>query len=664
MKLQSITTRNFMPYKGEMHIDFPVDEFRNVMLVFGDNMRGKTSLLNAIRWGFYGRAVGRHSQTIGPHEIINKEAAFEDDWTFEVRIKFEADGHTYDLRRRAEKRATVSVPQRAEDFQIQVHLSEDGIPVQGDLIDAKINNIAPEQISRFFLFDGELLQEYETLLIEGSDQGRQIKEAIEQVLGVPALINGRDELGVILKAALKAQQQDLQRTKGSEKLAEQQASLIARQDSYEHDLQALVARLEMIKAERVALDDDIDASQAVYNSKIRLDSLTEQRNSIDALREQKRKDRLDLLGSAWRDLVELKISVRRDQLEAQRSELSKQVGNQAVARHQIAQLQELLKTDLCPTCKQDLSEDRRVEIGKELGRLEGELQNLRDTSDLFQELSVQIGALNKIRGSNVRDRLEQINRDLQNYEVQLTKIENEAEGLRDEIRGYDTAEIARKRSIRDEKLKEETRLQGDINSRRDEIKKIKDELAVNQKTIEGLSQNRSQRSTIKAQLCSQLEKIFNQSIERLRDRLRQAVQDRANEAFHELITQKSYRGLEINKNYGLSIVDDMHRHVTIRSAGAEQIVALSLIDGLNRTGRAAGPVVMDTPFGRLDPNHRDNILNYMPKATSQFVLLVHRGEIRPETDLASIAPRIGGVYQIREINSRHSVLERTTYDYR
>ena len=30
------------------------------------------------------------------------------------------------------------------------------MPVQGDLIDAKISNIAPEQVSRFFLFDGEL----------------------------------------------------------------------------------------------------------------------------------------------------------------------------------------------------------------------------------------------------------------------------------------------------------------------------------------------------------------------------------------------------------------------------------------------------------------------------------------------------------------------------
>jgi DNA sulfur modification protein DndD len=206
MKLLSLTTKNFMPYKGDSRIEFPKDDFRNVMLVFGDNMRGKTSLMNAIRWGFYQRALGRHSQTIALHKILNDEAALEADWTFEVHIEFEADGHSYDLRRRAEKRSTVAVPQPPEDFQVQVYLQEDGIPVQGDLIESKINLVAPEQVSRFFLFDGELLQEYETLLIEGSEQGRQIKDAIEQVLGVPALTNGRDELGTLLKAAQKSQQ--------------------------------------------------------------------------------------------------------------------------------------------------------------------------------------------------------------------------------------------------------------------------------------------------------------------------------------------------------------------------------------------------------------------------------------------------------------------------
>ena len=127
-----------------------------------------------------------------------------------------------------------------------------------------------------------------------------------------------------------------------------------------------------------------------------------------------------------------------------------------------------------------------------------------------------------------------------------------------------------------------------------------------------------------------------------------------------MTTQRSYRGLEINDNYGLQIIDADGRHVPVRSAGAEQIVALSLIDGLNRTGRAAGPVIMDTPFGRLDLNHRENILKYLPSVTSQFVLLVHSGEIRKETDLAVIAERIGAVYEILEISSIQSQLEKTT----
>ena len=50
----------------------------------------------------------------------------------------------------------------------------------GDQIESEIDQIAPEQISRFFLFDGELLGEYESLLIEGSEQGRQL--ALEDIL--------------------------------------------------------------------------------------------------------------------------------------------------------------------------------------------------------------------------------------------------------------------------------------------------------------------------------------------------------------------------------------------------------------------------------------------------------------------------------------------------
>ena len=660
MKLHSLTAHNFMPYKGTIELTFPQDEQRNVMIVFGDNMRGKTSLLNAIRWAFYGEAVGRHSHPIPLQEIVNKDAAAVDDWRVEVHVKFDANGHAYDLRRVAERRQMVATPSRPEDFTRSIHLTRDGSAVSGDQVEAEIGLIAPKQTSRFFLFDGELLQEYETLLIEDSQQGQQIKEAIEQVLGVPALTNGRVDIQTILKQAQKRQNADLKQIAGLEKQAERQAELTGRIDAIDRDLEDLHAKLKKVREERTALDDEVEAAQSVIGAKAKLDAkLGEQKTLIEEC-ERKEAERLDLLSSAWKDLLEVQIQTRRNQLERERTCLMDSIKKRSSLAQKVSDLKLLLDTRECPTCEQVLSDERRSQIGEALGKAEAELQSIDDSSAALQEISGQIDAISKIRGVNAKDRLEQTEKALQGHHVRLTQIENDIETLRDEIAGYDTAEIARKRVLLTEKTREEGRLQGDIKDQNAERKKLVDELAVSQKAIEGLTKDRTQRSTVKVSLCSNLERAFSQSIEQLRDKLRKRVEELANDAFRHMTTQKSYRGLEINNNYGLQIVDSSGRHVAVRSAGAEQIVALSLIDGLNRTGRAAGPVIMDTPFGRLDLNHRDNILSYLPSVTSQFVLLVHSGEIRKETDLAVIAERVGAVYEIQEISSTQSRLERTT----
>jgi DNA sulfur modification protein DndD len=660
MKLHSLTTRNFMPYKGEMELTFPQDEQRNVMIVFGDNMRGKTSILNAIRWAFYGEAVGRHSRPIPLQEIVNKDAALADDWRVDVHVRFDANGHTYDLRRVADRRQMVATPSKPEDFSRSIHLTRDGSAVSGDQVEAEIGLIAPKQVSRFFLFDGELLQEYETLLIEDSQQGQQIKEAIEQVLGVPALTKGRVDIQTILRQAQKRQNADLKQIAGLEKQAERHAELTGRVDAIDRDLEDLKARLKKVREERAALDDEVEAAQSVIGAKATLDAKIEEQKVLIADCERKEGERLDLLSGAWKDLIDAQLQIRRNQLEHRRKELLDSIKKRSGLAQKVSDLKQLLDTRECPTCAQVLSDERRAQIGEALGKAENELRSIDDSSSALQEISGQLDALSKIRGINARDRLSQAEKDLQGHNVRLTQIENDIEKLRDEIAGYDTAEIARKRVLLSEKIREEGRLQGDIQDQNNERKKLVDELAVSQKAIEGLTKDRTRRSTVKVSLCSDLEKVFSQSIDRLRDKLRERVEELANDAFKHMTTQRSYRGLEINDNYGLQIVDASGRHVAVRSAGAEQVVALSLIDGLNRTGRAAGPIIMDTPFGRLDLKHRDNILSYLPSVTSQFVLLVHSGEIRKETDLAVIADRVGAVYEIREISSTHSRLERAT----
>lgn len=658
MKISSLTCRNFMPYKEDLELVFPQDKLRNVMIVFGDNMRGKTSILNAIRWAFYGEAMGRHSRPIPLHKIVNKDAVMEDDWNVEAHVKFDANGHSYDLRRIANRKKLVPFPSKPGDFTQSIHLARDGVVIPEHQVEAEIGLIVPKQTSRFLLFDGELLQEYETLLIEENRKGAHIKEAIEQVLGVPALTNGRIDIQTILKEAQKRQNIDLKQVAGMEKQAERHAELTEKRDALDRDINNLKDRLNKISEERTTLEEEIEASQSVIRADATLKSKLENQKFLIDENKKKNAERLYLISIAWKDLIDIKVQIRRSQLQCKRQTLLSSIKTRSELEKRISDLKQLLDTHECPTCGEALNEERRSQVGQALGMAEADLRSIEDSDSALQEISGQLDALSKIRSANVKDQLQQVEKDIQSYQVRLTQVENEIEKLRDEIAGYDTAEIARKRVLHKEKIKEEGRLQESIKDQKSKLQKLEDELAISQKAIEGSTKNRTQRSTIKVSLCSDLEKIFSHSIEQLRDKLRERVETLANEAFKQMITQKNYQGLEINDNYGLHIIDKSGGHVTVRSAGAEQIVALSLIDGLNRTGRSSGPIIMDTPFGRLDLKHRDNILRYLPSVTSQFVLLVHSGEIRKETDLNVIADRIGVAYEIQEISSTQSQLER------
>ena len=652
--------KNFMPYKGEQKIMFPQDSSRNVMVIFADNMRGKTSILNAVRWVFYGRALARHLREIDLHLLLNTEAKLEGNCEMEVSVQFEADGHRYDLRRRSTKKTLVATPDKPEDFDTVVALLKDGTPVNGNLIEAEINKFIPEQVSRFFLFDGELLQEYEALLIEGSEQGKKIKLAIEQVLGVPALIHGRDESATLLRKMQKKQSQDLTHISGMERQAEQQANHQAKQEAYEKDLVSLRKKQDETQVERIELDDEMEKTEAVQRAKDRLDALDKQQREIMEFLKTKQEEKLELLGEAWKDLVQLKLKAKHKHLREEQQRITSLIGKLSSFDTQIETIRRLIATDTCPTCEQSVGVERKAIAAEELKTLEGKIRDLAIDKSMLTRVSSEMDAIDKLIVTPVGPVIRQIEMDIRKLEVELIKAENLTETLNKEIKGFDTASLARKRALRDQLLKNESSLERDIQETQANIEKVKKELAIVAKTIQEMPQARAQRSTAAVNFLFKLEKAFSESIERLRDNLRQHVEAKATDAFRNMTTQKTYRGLSINKNYGLTILDKHGKPVSLRSAGAEQIVALSLIDGLSRTGRAAGPVVMDTPFGRLDLKHRDNILRYLPTVAGQLVLLVHEGEIRKDVDLLPIAPRIGVTYEINEVSPLHSIIEKVT----
>ncbi|MEK8090158.1 hypothetical protein [Thermithiobacillus plumbiphilus] len=657
MKILSVSMTNFMPYKGESRIDFPTDEQRNVMIVFGDNMRGKTSFLNALRWGFYGRAYGRHLREIPLNDLLNKDAASAGDFCMEVRIRFEADGHSYSLHRRIDRREHVAIPSRPEDFVVQVSLQKDDIVVPGYLIEAEINRYVPEQVSRFFLFDGELLQEYETLLMEGNEQGKHIKAAIEQVLGVPMLIRGRMEAETILRSAQRQQSKEMAQIKGLSSLAEHQLALQEKQGAQERSIESLKQQQAEIRSQREGLDDELEKVEAVYRAQTESKSLKKRQDEIVKRLEQIASERMDLVRKAWIDLVQPKLRVRQGHLQDEQDLIHENMEKRGRLESKIESLKKLLSNEPCPTCGQLPQIENRSTKQTELAKCESELLSLSKGYAELAAISSEIREIEKLLRPGVGQKILYLQAEERKLSVELTKIDNDIEKIEEIIRGYDTEDIASKRRYRDSLVRQEGGLDTVVSKAEAELRATRSELEILSKQISIQPAARERRSTAKVELCQGLVRAFTESVERLRDNLRSKVEDKATSAFKRLTTQGKYLGLEINENYGLTIIDENGEKVGVRSAGAEQIVALSLIDGLARTGRAAGPVVMDTPFGRLDLKHRGNILRYLPETTSQLVLLVHDGEVRKETDLAPVAARIGKEYVIREVSTRQSKIE-------
>ena len=188
MKIADIRLINFLPYRGDTKVSFPADPKVNTTIFFGENTKGKTSILHAFRWVLYGEVIEK-GERLGYENLLNYAGRDAGDSTVAVELNFDHECKTYWLRREL-----TSLDDGDLGFlQMQV----DGQPITSDEAVREIERIAPNETQRFFLFDGELLREYEELMIPSNHTARKIKEAIEDVMGFPSLMKASSSLSFV-----------------------------------------------------------------------------------------------------------------------------------------------------------------------------------------------------------------------------------------------------------------------------------------------------------------------------------------------------------------------------------------------------------------------------------------------------------------------------------
>ena len=200
LTLLSIEVEGFGPFADRALLTFP--DTRGVTVVYGDNMRGKTSLMNAIRYAFFGQVQGRAGRSRGILSACNRDLVASGIFGFTVGLSLRYEGTEFELMRQVTPK--VSVPAGDEDFTTTVSLRRAGVVLGPSERAALLRAMLPNDVARFFLFDGELLDQYAELLVSESDAGRVISEAIEHILGVPVLRDARNHLTSLASDASRA----------------------------------------------------------------------------------------------------------------------------------------------------------------------------------------------------------------------------------------------------------------------------------------------------------------------------------------------------------------------------------------------------------------------------------------------------------------------------
>ncbi|MEO7179165.1 MAG: ATP-binding protein, partial [Allosphingosinicella sp.] len=168
MLLEEISLKDFRCFHGEHRLEFSTDEDRNVTLIHAENGVGKTTLLNAMLWCFYGVTTAKFERKF---DLVNHDAAAAGRDICHVEVVFEHDHVRYRARRYGGRAVH-------GDRIFSIMRVDGGHSGSIDAPDTFINTVIPKTMAGHFLFDGEHAE-----VFLGEENRAGIRRAVQDILG-------------------------------------------------------------------------------------------------------------------------------------------------------------------------------------------------------------------------------------------------------------------------------------------------------------------------------------------------------------------------------------------------------------------------------------------------------------------------------------------------
>ncbi|MFC4681410.1 AAA family ATPase [Exiguobacterium aestuarii] len=654
MILKQVIIENFRQYYGQNTIEFAHGSGKNVTVIHGENGSGKTALLTALIWGFYGREL----KLPNPESIFNNKAVQEstksqDDLITAVQIKFEHNDYEYELRRilhaKFDQDHNILNLPKNKTINQKIELTKRNIDTNQSTkikdISYEINRILPYKLHTFFFFDGERMDH-----LGKKEAYTEIRDSIKRMMGLELFDNSiehlsktiiklRDEVSKNVKSELsdkylRINQLEDEKIKKKQQLTETKQELAA-------------AQTELKSIENALRNGEETRTFQVTRDHL-VESIKETKNAFD----EKLKE-LRILLSRSSHLAFSTLPIKRFLRIAHTTDQGT--------------IEKLIHPDLIPT----LLSNGKCLCGHELEtttiasleEVQQEVLNLSSSKNEMDQLYFQLSGWEVARThfySEIKRLVgerEELRETLRGLEEELREIEERMKANSRNIENSSNL-IERESSVRTAIVKAEANIENLIRSI-DDISKEEDLL---NKEVSKLT--KAEERQLKLQLALEsATKVKNTLIGLLKLRESQVkteLEEKIKLTYSQLL-RKDYP-ISLTDNYEL-LVSDVNGGSIGLSQGESQITSLAFIGAIvdltreykdKEKGHALDedlklgnifPLVMDSPFGALDADHRSRVATNLPKLSDQVVVIVSTSQWRGEVDEA-INHRIGKSYKL------------------
>ena len=682
MKISKIVLQNFRQYYGNVSVDLETNNEKNIVVVGGKNGYGKTNFLLSIVWCLYGEKIMQIDESFKREiqkdtnyqkflkQTINWDSIEEENDRFSVEVimndldlpvNFKVADNCLSIKR------VFIVDRQEENLFIQDTNGMELFSESDDKINFINDYLIPLEAAKFVFFDAEKIASWAELSTK--QEGSVLNDALGKLLGLDIYEN--------LKEDLLTYSNNLKKEGANSNIKEQ---IINTEKTIE------------LNKDRI---EEIDLKSAHNENEIK--SIKEKIKSYQEFLNQNSKKETTSLNreEILKNIVELKE--RQVELERRFNELSELIplamlaGNIEEVIEQIGIQEEL-------HAKNEFNDDTRIKLEKFIEKLfnhppepldgsmtlknkifysekaqvilnelfiisghntkqEYELDLSNADKDLIFKSSVLIGQQSKELFESTMSGFNEVQLQIIEKERQLRIIDSDLqdETLLETITNKDEAERLLERIIsdngalanqKDKLLKDNIRLNQQYNlllQKSNVNQVIKDKIATTNKYVSTLqifidSQKKLKKDSLAKNLLLELKKLMH----KLQGENTNFIED----------TQIDI--LPDGKGLKVSILDADGNDVPKESfsTGEKQIYISCLIKSILKEAILNFPIFIDTPLGRLDHEHIENILkDYYPELSSQVVLLATNNEITPRR-FNSISSKVAKSYLIVNENRR------------